>query len=162
MTNLLLLIPLLFAAVSPLHAHDPGLSRAGLQSHAEGMTVHMVFARKDIDALLQLDTDLDGRVSGDEISTARTRLQSTLAAGIELRCSGKLLRPKSVQLEAGSSDSLNVVLSYDRPTAAVMQLSVPLIAQLARGHRQYLTIRDVHNKLSAQYILDATTAQITL
>ncbi len=162
MINLLLLIPLLFAAVFQVHAHDPGLSRGGVQSHAEGMTVHMIFSRKDIDALLQLDTSLDGTVSDHEISTARARLQSALAAGIELRSSGKLLRPKSVQVEAGSSDTLNVVLFYDHPATVAMQLSVPLMTQLARGHRQYLTIQDAHNKLSAQYILDATTARISL
>ena len=57
---------------------------------------------------------------------------------------------------------MTVDLTYQDINAATLQIRLPLIAQLARGHRQYLTIKDAANNQLAQHIVAANSPPILL
>jgi len=162
MYKLLLLIAFLSGFVSPVQAHDPGLSRASVQLHETGLVVHMAFARKDIEVLLPTDADHDGTVTTDELSAVQAELQLIIMAAIDVRDAKGKYQVKSVHIEPASGDTVNVDIYYDNINASAIQIHIPLIAQLARGHRQYLAVKDANGNLLAQYILDATSPPVLL
>lgn len=162
MFNRLLLIACLFGSIHLAHAHDPGLSRANIEFNATGTTVQMVFARQDIEALVAMDTNGDRAVTADEFSAAQSRLRATLAAGVEIRDLKRAVQPRSVRVARALSDAVTVELYYKNINASEIQIHLPLIARLARGHRQYLTVHNATDSVVAQYILDADSPPISL
>ncbi len=162
MLKRLLLIALLFDSMHLAQAHDPGLSWANAQLHEAGIAIHMVFARQDIEALLPMDTDHDGTVTEGEFSAAQTDLQSILTAGVEVRSAKEKRQPKLVHIETAPSDAVNFNLYYETTQARAIEIHIPLISRLARGHRQFLSVQDANDNLLAQYILDSTSPPILL
>lgn len=162
MFNRLLLTAFLFGSMHLAHAHDPGLSRTNIQLHETGTVIHMVFARQDIEALVSMDTNGDRSVTADEFSAVRNRLRATLAAEVEIRDAKGIVQPRSVGVEQVPNDAVTVELYYDNINASEIQIHLPLIARLARGHRQYLTVKSAQGSLVAQYILDAESPPIFL
>lgn len=143
-------------------AHDPGLSRARVQLHETGITLHMIFAWQDIKSWLPMDTDHDGTVAVDELSAAKSHLQSNIVAEVNMRYAEGLLQPASVCVALLSDDDVKIMIEYKHSEISVMQLHLPLIAQLARGHRMYLTVLDADNNQHAQYLLNADSLPIIL
>lgn len=161
MLKRLLLIAWLFGFVAPVQAHDPGLSRANIKLDDAGISVQMVFAQQDIDHLVVASTDEVRVDSADRFSTVRKRLQSILAAGVEVRDGEGQISPTSVGVVAALSDAVRLNLHYETNSSAI-QIHIPLIARLSRGHRQYLTVQDSSANLRAQHILDAHSPPILL
>ena len=157
-----LLIALLFATVPLAHSHDPGLSRASVQLREAGVAIRMVFAWQDLQVLVPMDTNYDGTLTADEFFRARSDLHSNIKTAIEVRGARENLPPKSVHIEPALSDAVSVDLYYEHTEPSAIQIHLPLIARLARGHRQYLTIQDTNGKLIAQYIVDAGSSSVFL
>jgi len=162
MYKLLLLITLLSGFVAPVQAHDPGLSRASIELHETGLALHMVFSRKDIEVLLPMDADHDGTVTTDEFSAVQAELQQIIMAAIDIRDATGKYQAKSVHIEPASGDGVKVDIDYGNSNVSGIQIRIPLIAQLARGHRQYLTVKDANGNLLAQHLLDATSPPVLL
>lgn len=162
MLKYLLPITLLLSFMQLAQAHDPGLSRANIQLRETGMTLHMVFARKDIEVLVPMDANHDGAVTADEVLAARTSLKSPIMAAVEVRGAKKKHQPKLVRIKPTPGDAVNIELHYEYREAREVGVHVPLIAQLARGHRQYLTVQDAEGNLLAQHILAASSTPILL
>jgi len=156
---------LLIAISSFMHlayAHDPGMSRADIQILETGMTIQMSFASRDIAFLVSIDNNHDGTVTEDELLIARPGIQSLLRSAVEVRNAKGLYQPESMRIEPALGDAINTDYYYDFSNASNIQIHIPLIAKLARGHRQYLTVHDINGKLKAQYILDARSPAVTL
>lgn len=160
--KLLSLIMLLFGSVSQVQAHDPGLSRANVELHEAGMAIHMVYSRQDLEFLMPIDADHDGTVVAEELSVARPGLQSLIAGAVEVRGAKEIHQPKLVRIEQMPEGTMTVDLYYEFSDAAEIRVRIPLIAQLARGHRQYLTVQDASGNLLSQHILDASAVPVIL
>lgn len=157
--------PLLLALLScpwPALAHDPGLSRAVLQIGPHRLVMRITFAERELEVVVPMDRDDSGDVSGAEFSHARDRLLATIAAGIDLRVAHQRIAPELRSVEQAPSHTLTAELRFQRPFASNVELTVPLIAQLARGHRQYLAVHDERGQLLGQYILDSQTGPLAL
>ena len=78
----------LFISVASLaRAHDPGLSTAALKIFPDRLEAEVIFARADIEALVPLDANHDGKVSPEEWDRARPQTRNTRARGAQ--CAGE-------------------------------------------------------------------------
>ena len=157
-----LLITLLLSIAHSALAHDPGLSRTEVQLSKEGITIHMVLDRKDVEHLAPAQPDHAGSPAEPDWSRVRARLRSHIPALVEVRNAGTRVQPKSVKVELTPSHAVNIDAFYRPSAASTIQLHIPLLARLADGHRQYLTMRDANANLLAQHVLDAGSPPISL
>jgi len=162
MYKLLLLITFLFGNVSMVQAHDPGLSRANVGLHETGLAMHMVFAWQDLVLLVPIDVEQDGTIVTEELSAVRSHLRSLISGGVEVRGAKGKYPPKTIRIEQGSKGVITFDLNYEFSDASAIQVHIPLITQLARGHRQYLTVQDANGNLLAQRILDSSSSPTVL
>src|SRR5690349_23221740 len=76
----------------PCLAHEPGLSSATLKVLPNGIEANLTFSVADVETMVTMDNDLDGKVSQLEFAYAKTRLSAlaTEALGVSLNGSNLL------------------------------------------------------------------------
>lgn len=158
----MLLVLFVLGWLGPAQAHDPGLSRAVLQIGQHQLVMRITFAERELEAVVPMDSDQSGDVSAAEFLSAKTRLQSAIAAGVALRLDHQPQSPQLLSITQTPSDTVEVALGFQTPLSASATVTVPLIARLARGHRQYLTVRHDSGELLGQYVLDSQTGPLTV
>jgi hydrogenase/urease accessory protein HupE len=127
-------LALVFASALAIEAHDPGLSRAEVTLGNAGVTAEVTFARRDLELLTPFDPKELLELDG--------------------------VPPASVHLDAAASDGIHYSLRFD--SARPHELRVPVLSKLARGHRQYVAVRDVQGKIVAQGLLGAAVPGLTV
>ncbi len=150
---------LLLVVACPAHAHDPGLSAAELKVGESGLAVHLTFARRDMEAIIAIDADGNGSVSAAEFAAARPQLESLANTAIEISADGQRLSAKRAAIELDDSDALHFRFAFQQQAGSRIGMSVPIIAELARGHRQYLTVRDEDGQILADHLLSPAAWQ---
>ncbi|MGQ0657769.1 MAG: HupE/UreJ family protein [Chromatiales bacterium] len=151
---------LLLVLACPAHAHDPGLSAAELKLGDAELAVHFTFARRDIEAIIPIDADNDGAVSVAEFAAARPYLEKLGNAAIEVSVDEQRLSAEPPAIELDDSDALHFRLGFAQTAGSRIGISVPIVAKLARGHRQYLAVRDGDGQLLADQLLSAAASQL--
>lgn len=157
-----ILFALLGGLVHAASAHDPGLSIAGLSLADHEIAVHLTFARREIESLVRMDTDATDSVSATELVAVRPRLRMLGRDAVALSVDGQPLVAQVATVELDKSDALHMRLNFPRPPGARLRVSMPIIAQLARGHRQYIAVQDAKGNPIATHILDAAHAGFAL
>ncbi len=150
----LALVFVLVAAVS-VYAHDPGLSSADLKLQEKLLTAQITFSREEIAMLVPMDADRDGQITPAEFDAARTQLEAIAHETLVVNIDGKKIAPERVSATLGDSNALHFNLSFRALTEGRLHVFTPLIARLARGHRQFLTIRDEAGNALSEKMLDA-------
>lgn len=125
----------------PLSAHDPGLSSAALRLQGRTARLELTFNGSDIAAVTGCDRDGNGRLDAGEVSAGRATLLAWARAGATLRC-GDTETAATEQLdEAVSCDNgdVRIRLGFTLPAGEddTAVLSVALLRQFGRSHRQY-------------------------
>ncbi len=142
------------AAVSTF-AHDPGLSVADVELGEDRLEVRLTFAREEIAALVPMDSDHDGEVAPAEFDAARAQLEGMATQAFIASIGGRDLTPTKVSSILGESNALHFNLIFPATVEGRLSISAPLLVRLARGHRQFLTIRDATGKTLTEKMLDA-------
>jgi hydrogenase/urease accessory protein HupE len=150
-----MILGVLFHLATLAHAHDPGLSAAALNMSENQLTAHLTFARRDIESLIPIDTDHDGIVSAVEFAIARPHLDMLVPGVMAISSASHPLEAQVTAVELDRSDALHVRLTFGRQAGTQLKVSVPIVTQLARGHRQYVSVRDAMGNLMVEYMLDA-------
>ncbi len=119
-----------------IEAHDPGLSRADVTLDAHGATAEVTFARRDVELLAPIE------------ALGRELLELDGAA------------PDAVRVASDSSDGVRYSLHF--PSTRPRELRFPALARLARGHRQYVAVRDARGAILAQGLVGAASAALTI
>lgn len=145
----------LLGLVCPVHAHDPGLSAAELRVGDDKLAAHLTFARRDIEVLTSIDADGNGSVSAAEFAAARPHLEKLGRGAIEISVDEQRLSAEPAAIELDGRDALHFRFGFPHTAGARISISVPVIAKLARGHRQYASVRDEQGNLLAERLLDA-------
>ncbi len=145
-----------------LQAHDPGLSRANVVLNDAELVISMTFALQDLELLTSIDTDHDRVVNKSEFSTSQEVLRASISQGVILQVQGKTVPPKLIRVRQVSDDAVNTELHYDRSHGSQTSLQIPLLKQLARGHRQYITVNDADGNLLLQQIVNAGSEPVAL
>jgi hydrogenase/urease accessory protein HupE len=150
----LVLVYALVAAVS-VYAHDPGLSNADLRLGDRALTARIVFAREEIAMLIPMDADHDGEITRAEFGAASLQLDELAREIFLIEIDGEKIAPEKVSATLGESNAVHFDLSFRSSASGRLRVSTPLIARLARGHRQMLTIRDDGGKALTETLIDA-------
>ena len=127
-------------------AHDPGLSSAEVRLGANRIMAHLTFSRPEIQSL------------GD--------LEWMAVDAIAIALDGRTVPGRLTRVELASSDALHLELVFDvrdvrevRATSPASRLYVssPLLPKLARGHRQFVSVRDESGAVVTERVLNASS-----
>lgn len=125
----------------PAVAHDPGLSTMSVKLLEQEIDLRMILTRRDAAMALGQPATADGAI---EVWTGNRRL-----AAIES------------DVKPVGETELELAARFPRPTdARRLRVMVPLIAHLAHGHRQYVTVQDAAGATRATHLLDAADVEI--
>jgi len=160
--RLFVLLAFWLGSAAPLQAHDPGLSSANLRLEGERLIAHLTFARLDIESLVAIDSNGDGRVAPEELAAARARLEELAQRALEVRFNGHIVPARGVSIALDESNAVHFHLSFSGQRDAHLSLRSVLLTRLARGHRQYLSLRDAAGRTLIERMLDANAGDIEL
>jgi hydrogenase/urease accessory protein HupE len=125
-------------------AHDPGLSSLEVRVGPGGIVVDLSMAAADAAALV--GSGADG-----------ARLGSVALKAIDLQIDGRRLEGVVDDIAPQEGNAIRVRLRYVRMPGSRLAVRSVVASRLARGHRQLLSIRNDHDSLLAQGMLDANT-----
>lgn len=149
--------PILFGVLWTIaevgYTHDPGLSTAELRFSRDALLATITFATRDIEALAPIDTNHDGRVSSSELRAANRDLHMLAGNLLRLSADGRPIVPLGVAIGPGETGTLEFRLQFPPPAGAGLDVHVPILNSLARGHRQHLTLRDDAGELLQHSLL---------
>ncbi len=130
----------LIVAVASAFAHDPGLSGAVLKMEGGRINAHLTFARADIESLVTMDANRDGKITEAEFAQAKPQLQVLAAEAVGVAVAGQSLQTEINSIELDDGNGVRFNFSFARPTGETFTIESKLIERLPRGHRQYLEL----------------------
>ena len=142
--------------LSPLEAHDPGLSSVDVHVEGARVVATLTLAYGDIGAIYPMDRDLDGEISPSELQLFRPRLEALARAALELRLDGAPLSPSAVDIRWDKETRaffLSVV--FPRGPGKKLHLRSAILERLPRGHRQFISVKDADGTALSENLLDA-------
>ncbi|HKQ39039.1 MAG TPA: HupE/UreJ family protein [Verrucomicrobiae bacterium] len=148
---LILLLLGIFAA----HAHEPGLSSAEFRPTQDGLELVLTFAVADVDNLLLLDTDGDGKVSQLEFQYGRPRVAALPSQVAAVEIDGNLLTNAEPALRMNPLDNIEFIVRYPQKLGSNFIYRCEIFPQLPRGHRQFASLRDETGKVMVERLLTA-------
>ena len=149
------LAALFISAASLAHAHDPGLSTAALKIFPDRLEAEVIFARADIEALAQLDNDHDGQVSPEEWDRARPQLETLSREALKILINGDSVSLIQPGFHLDQNNNFQISGIFPSHGAKALTIESPLINQLARGHRQFLSLYDERGAPLVEELLSA-------
>jgi hydrogenase/urease accessory protein HupE len=153
---------LMILAAASAFAHDPGLSAVDVRIDGNNAVARLTFARDEIAMIAPMDADRDGRITQSEFDAARGRLESLAKESFALSVNGKGAAPSAVAAGLDDSGAIHFDLEFSLPQGSGLALRSLLIGKLARGHRQFLALRDARGDIQAQRMLDASNNSFEL
>ena len=148
------LATLLISVASLALAHDPGLSTAAVKIFPDYMEAQATFARADIEALVALDVNHDGKVSVQEWQQAWPILEPLLRETLIVRGNNDPTGMTEIGFQLDENDNFHVggVL---RAKGAKLTVESSLIKRLPRGHRQFISVLNNQGTPLAEALLSA-------
>jgi len=141
--KLIVVLMLCFFSSKEVMAHDPGLSTAEVRVDQNGISVELALAPSDVERIVNIDSDLDRRISPGEFEPAKSRLLNIAAAGFELQSDNQQLQV--IEQSASYDEQSSVVILQLRFSGRIgqpLELRSRMISLLARGHKQFVSLRD--------------------
>ncbi len=141
---------------SLLLAHDPGLSVATAKFGESGLKIHLAMSPTDVQFLTPVDANHDGTISSEELAAARPQLEAIGHEAFAVKSGSQILSATEVKIQNDNTGAIQFEIFYPGPIAGEIMIRSGILNRLARGHRQFLSIRDRENKLLAEEMLDVT------
>jgi len=145
---------------APARAHDPGLSALDLRISGNGLAIQATYARGDVQTLVAMDANTDGKITDVEFKAAQPRLKSLAANSVQVWLNGKLAPARDVTVRLGQSNAVHFSANFSEAAGKRLKLRSTLITRLARGHRQYCTLHGATGNLIAERVLSADNAEM--
>ena len=121
----------------PARAHDPGLSAVNLVLEGERLSAQLSFARSDLQSI-----------------AGSSGLESLMRRSIEVSLDHQQVPPQDVSVWSDDSNTIYSRMSFPGVEHARLRVRSVLILSLARGHRQYLSLRDRRGTILREQMLD--------
>jgi hydrogenase/urease accessory protein HupE len=129
----------LIGSLSLAYGHDPGLSTVTVKTLPGRLAAEATFARADIEALVPLDVNHDGKVSAQEWQHAGPLLEPLLRDTLVVRENDGTTGMTEIGFQLAENDNFRVAGNV-RAEGAKVTLESPLLKQLPRGHRQFISV----------------------
>ena len=146
----------LFITVTSLaRAHDPGLSTAALKIFSDRLDAEVIFARADIEALVPLDANHDGKVSPEEWDRARPKLETLVREPLNVLVNDAAVAITEPSFHLDENNNFHMAGIFPAQVAKTLTVESPLIKRLPRGHRQFISLLDDKGVTLAEALLSA-------
>jgi hydrogenase/urease accessory protein HupE len=156
-------LALLWAAAARLSAHDPGISTAQVQLHADRLEIVTGFAPDDAQFLLPAALRTAEKWTEADFGRVQPALAADAARLWEVRAGGATLRPRSARVELLPDDNVSFFLTYAPVAAgAGLGLHAPRLAELPPEHRQFAIVTDVLGSMLGRKLLRSADATLDL
>jgi HupE / UreJ protein len=154
---------MLLFLLSPAAAHETTRSYLTLARDQATLTADIQLALRDLEVVVWLDADLDGRIIWGEAKARLPAITAYVTAGLALDAGGACtLTPAATDVTAnGGVDYLQLAFTATCPDAtAPLTLRSRLFAELDPDHRLFLTASD--NGRTTTSVLGPQTPSVTL
>jgi hydrogenase/urease accessory protein HupE len=132
------------SVASLVQAHDPGLSTAAVKIFPDRIDAEVIFARADVEALVPLDANHDGKVSPEEWERARPNLEPLVREALIVRVNGAAIAISEPSFQLDENNNFHIAGMFRVHDARTLTVESPLIKRLPRGHRQFISLLDDH------------------
>lgn len=146
MTNLFLklsrvgmLAGILTVLSSTALAHDPGLSAVEVRVLADRIVAEVSFSPLDLE-----------------------NIQPSASNLLTIADDQQKLEVRSFNRKSSDQTSVHFLLEFSRTKATELRISAPLLAQLPRGHKQFISVYTHENKTLAERMLSAEAKDLTV
>lgn len=143
------------ALVTPALAHDPGLSNIELRLAGGQLIAFLAFNRTEIQPLVAMDANGDGRYTPEEFAAARPKLEALANAMLEITANGQRLTVLGSRAELDELNDVLFYVTYGGDTTLPIKAKSLLLPQLAGGHRHVISLRGEQGQTINEQILDA-------
>ena len=149
------LAALLISVAGVARAHDPGLSTAALKIFPDRLEAEVIFARADIEALVPLDANHDGKVSPEEWNRAQPTLEPIVLEALNVRVNDTAIAITASGFHFDENNNFHLGGTFAARSATTLIVESPLIKRLPRGHRQFISLLDDNGTALAEVLLSA-------
>jgi hydrogenase/urease accessory protein HupE len=137
--------------------HDPGLSSADLRIERGHLAAQLTFARADLVATIA-QAGMDDQPTTAAEAAAREQLEELASSALEVEVDGGKIAADKVAVEIeGSRGAVHFRIEFPVEPGARLSVRSRLIGILPRGHRQYVSIKEVGGNLLGERMLDASS-----
>jgi hydrogenase/urease accessory protein HupE len=147
----------LLCLVSRCFGHEPGLSSATFKVLTNGIDATLTFAVADIENILAMDNDLDGKVSKLEFAYARTRLAILTTEGLILSLNGSKLNAAEPNLLLDEKNNVDMEIFFSCVPSGVLRIESKILTHMPSGHRQFATVENPKSSRLAERLLSAAS-----
>ena len=152
----------LLAVVTPAWAHNPGLSIATAKLDGGTLSIELAMARVDAEQVASFEATTRVQREGKISAATLAELQAKANNSYEITLGNNPLPLKNASVTPDNNNGVLVDLNYSGVTNGALTIRSTWLNDLARGHRQYFTLRDSGGRLLAEQMLDASQDSITL
>ncbi|MEA3411174.1 MAG: HupE/UreJ family protein [Pseudomonadota bacterium] len=150
----IVLIPLILTVTSA-QAHDPGMSLSHWKNTGDWLSADIVFARQDIEPLLNRERFPTDPQAGRAIPPESTALRDIVAHAIRVTADSRTLAPSLVLVEADAIDGVRLRLDYPVQPGSPIRIENRLLQEFGRGHRHFVTLMDAADEAQGTWLLSA-------
>jgi hydrogenase/urease accessory protein HupE len=136
-------------------AHDPGLSSGQFRIQPQRLETELIFARADIESLVHLDADGDGRISPLELQAAHPALDRLAREALAICVDERSVAVTTSAFQLDETNNVHFKGTFPLRQARTLAIRSRLIDQLPRGHRQFVTVLGPTHDVLAEALLSA-------
>jgi hydrogenase/urease accessory protein HupE len=136
----------------PCSAHEPGLSSASVKVLTNGLEAMLTFAVADVENILPMDNDVDGKVSQLEFAYAKTRLAALGTEALVVSLNGSNVAAGEPSLLLDEKNNVDIQLFFPGQPVGTLKIQSKLLATMAKGHRQFLTVERADKRLAEKLL----------
>ncbi len=152
--------------VSPVFAHDPGLSSIRVTSAPAGLEAVLTIHAYDLEAVApDLDANHDGKLDPAEFAQAHLGLEQMARQAVVVAVDGETPLAPSTDPLVTLIENNNVQMHLRFPAVSpgsTLVISSLLVPRLPRGHRQFVEIADTAGKSLGEGFLSANDDRLSI
>ena len=137
-------------------AHDSGLSIATATHTGSSLVIMLAMARSDVERLVPLDSNHDGKVSESEFQTALPNLQTMARQAFRVTAAEKVLAPASAFAKMDRNEGVQFQICFKGVIPGPLIVEAKLLDDLPRGHRQFFSLQDRSQSSLGEQMLSAS------
>lgn len=143
-------------------AHDVGLSTATVRLQSDALQAELTFARRDVEAVMPLDTNKDGLVSSNEFASALAGLKKNFTAQCPLRYDADTIDATKVDCILDGTNNVLVRLDFPGRKFTELELRFDVIQKFPAGHRLFVTLLGPAGETLAERLLNQESPSINI